>query len=387
MVETEVLAFAYTASVSTAPWCGVDMRPRRTLAIVGSHPKGREGIPYDDPNVDIMLFNEAPLRVEKYPRWSLALQIHGEDVYAQENNWVNPKYWGWLQEAHGKPIYMQTVDARVPDSVEYPLDAILGMIPYRYLRSSPAMGLALGIYLGYPEIQLYGSELTSNTEYTYQATNYAFWIGFAHGKGVDLKLNCWQDEFYEQGIYGYDGELQLPRDLFLRRFEEHEKVWKNNTKALSRNLDRLVDAMLANEYEEVGRLSLEVENAEQAAGESYACMSEAKRYAERENMISRQEYERTSAEAQKVGDQLRSKKDHAGGKCEYVWNVWKMTGQLQALSQLRTFLKEKQDFAYQCGLEFGKFRENLFYLAEFDKRLRSAGGVRALGRPAEAARK
>ena len=72
------------------------------------------------------------------------------------------------------------------------------------------MGLALGIYLGYEEIWLYGSELSSNTEYTYQATNYAFWIGFAVGKGIDLHLECWHDEFF-QPIYGYEGESADPK--------------------------------------------------------------------------------------------------------------------------------------------------------------------------------
>ena len=98
-------------------------------------------------------------------------------------------------------------------------------------------------------------------------------------------------------------------------------------------------------------------------------------------MISRQEFEKAAARAQQDGDQARSDKDHEGGKCEYVWNVWKATGSLAALNQFRTFLKAKIDFAYDTGLQFGIFSENMKYLTEYDERLRAAGGVRAFGRP------
>lgn len=349
------------------------------LAIVGSHPATRENAPYDDPRFEIWLFNEAAQKPEVYRRWDALLQIHLPEVYRSENNWVNQSHWKWLQEKRGKPIYMQHVDPDVPDSIEYPLEGILSMIPYRYLRSSPAMALALAIYMGYQEIWLYGSELTSNTEYSYQAINYAFWIGFAHGRGIDLHLECWQSEF-SQPIYGYEGELQISSDYFIERATEYEPTWKHNEGALSKLKDRLNDAMLDNKYALVGELSIEVENAAQAAGEIYARMSEAKRYGEKFDPISRQEFERCAAQAQKDGDTARSQKDFSGGKCEYVWNVWRQTADHRALSQLRLFLDEKFGLAYETGKQFGIFSENMTYLGEYDARLQAAGGVRALGR-------
>lgn len=355
---------------------------RRAVAIVGSHPKGLEGVPWDNPTVDIWLFNEAPLKVEKYPRWTAALQIHGPEVYSVDNNWVNPDYWKWLQQPHGKQIWMQEIDPRVPDSRKYPLEEILKLVPYRYLRSSPAMALALAIYLEYDEIQLFGSELTSNTEYAYQATNYAFWIGFAHGRGIDLQLRCWLDEF-NQKIYGYEGELQISNDYFLARLAENETAYRANKSAMDRLKSRLEDAILANEYEKVGALSIELETAEMTTGETFGGMNEARRYSERAEMISRQEYERCAAQAQKDAEELKSWMDHAGGKCEYVWNAWKQSGQIAALEQLRAFLKEKNDFAFNLGVKLGEYRENINYMLEYDKLLRAAGGVRALGRPEE----
>jgi hypothetical protein len=369
--------------VETTIWRDrLEFPARHAVAIVGSHPNGRDGVPWDDPAVEIWLFNEAPLKTEKYPRWDALLQIHGPEVYSAPNNWVNPDYWPWLQESHGKPIYMQEVDPRVPDSARYPLEEILEMVPYHYLRSSPAMALALAIYLGYERIYLFGSELTSNTEYAYQATNLAFWIGFAHGRGIDLELRCWLDEF-NQRIYGYEGELQLDRAKFAARLEENETAFKTNKGALAKLKERLDAAMLANEYDKVAQLSIELENVAMTAGETFGGTNEARRYAEKDAVISRQEFERCAAQAQKDAEELKSWMEHAGGKCEYVWNVWRNNGNIAALEQLRAFLKEKGDFAFNLGVKAGEYRENIYYMLEYDKALQAAGGVRALGKPEE----
>lgn len=352
----------------------------RSLAIVGSHPDTREKAPYDDPDFEIWLFNEAPQRPDIYKRWDACLQIHKPEVYSSLENWVNKDHWAWLQRDHGpdKRIFMQEVDYRVPNSVKYPLDEILSLVPYKYLRSSPAMALALGIYLGYKRIDLYGSELSSNTEYTYQAINYAFWIGFAHGYGVDLNLECWHDEFYRQPIYGYEGELQIDKDYFEQIYNEHKAVWEIKDKTYQKLQNKLEDAMLKSQFDKVAELSLALETAAINTGEVYGKMKEAQRYMERTNDISRQEFERVAAQSQLDGEALEKEMHHESGKIEYVWNVWRQTGNLEALNQLRTFMDAKIDKAFDMGKKLGKFRENMAFRAEYDQRVTAAGGKRAL---------
>lgn len=349
------------------------------LAIVGNHSATRGLAPFDDPSWEIWTFNEAPQKTEIYKRWDADFQLHRPEVYTSLANWVNKDHWEWLQQEHGpgKRIFMIDVDPRVPNSVKYPLDEVLSLVPYNYLRSSPAMALALAIYLGYERIALYGSELTSNTEYTYQAVNYAFWIGFAHGRGVKLELQCWQSEFW-QPIYGFEGEAQVSKDLFMGRFAEHERAWKANENILARIKERMDQAMLEAKFERVGELTSEMQLAAMAAGEASGAMAEAERYSKRTNPISRQEFERVSAKAHSDGDEAREKMWHAGGKCEYVWNVWKQTGNLAALNQLRIFLREKTQFAYDTGAKIGIFNENILYMGEYDKLVTALGGERAL---------
>ena len=353
----------------------------RSLAIVGSHPDTRENAPFDDPSFEIWLYNEAAQKPEIYKRWDGLLQIHLEKVYTSSTNWVNKDHWQWLQQFHGysKRIFMQDYDYRVPNSTKYPLDEVLALLPpdFRYLRSSPAEALALAIYLGYKRIDLYGSELSSNTEYHYQATNYAFWVGFALGHGVDLRMECWKSEFY-QPIYGYEGELQLDQAHFERHHKEHESLWKSKDASYQKLQSRLDRALLDAKFDKVGELSLALENCAINTGEAYGKMSEAKRYAERTDHISRQEFERVSAQAQLDGEGYEKKMNHEAGKCEYVWNVWKQTGAHEALKQLRTFLGNKTDFAFDMGRELGIFRENLAFMNEYDALVTAAGGQRAV---------
>jgi hypothetical protein len=353
--------------------------PMRKLAIVGSHPDTRQNAPYEDPEYEIWLFNEAAQKPEIYRRWDAIFQLHKPEVYTSLNNWVNKDHWAWLQSDHGadKRIWMQEYDERVPNSVKYPLEEVLKLVPYHYLRSTPAEALALAIYLGYKDISLYGSDLTSNTEYHYQAINMAFWIGFAHGYGVDFHLECWKSEFW-QPIYGYEGEAQIDREYFEKRLADAMTIYRINELTMRKTQSRMEDAMLKNEYQKVGEISLQLEETARATGEAFGVKSEAERYIAKVDPISRQEFERVSAKAQKDGPNAEKRMNHAGGKAEYVWNIWLSYGKIEALNQLRAFLKEKTDAAFEYGRLLGVFRENATYMHEYDDRVTALGGKRAL---------
>ena len=350
----------------------------RSLAIVGSHPDTRENAPFDDPDYEIWLFNEAPQKAW-VKRWDADLQIHKEEVYTSLQNWVNKDHWEWLQQDHGpdKRIFMQEVDPRVPNSVKYPLEEILELIPYRYLRSSPSLMLALAIYLGYKRIEIYGSDLSSNTEYRYQAINFLFWVGFAHGRGVDLVMKCWPEEF-DQAIYGYEGELQIPHEYYTSTHKNNETTWRISDKGYQKLGNRIDDALLNAEFDKVAELIPIFEDVAINTGEMYGATKECKRYMERTDQISRQEFERRSAQAQIDGEISQKKMDHEGGKVEYVYNVWKLTGKLEAKNQLSSFLDKKTDYAFEVGEHLGKFRENLAYRDEYDRLVGAAGGKRAV---------
>lgn len=364
--------------LQTAPLRANVNAPLRKLAIVGSHPATREKAPYDDPEYEIWLFNEAPQKPEIYRRWDASFQMHRPEVYASPNNWVNKGHWDWLQQKHGeKQIWMQEVDPRVPNSVKYPMEGVLSLVPYHYIRSTPALALALAIYLGYKDISLYGSELTSNTEYHYQATNLAFWIGLAHGLGIDFHLECWQSEFW-QPIYGVEGEMQIPKEYFEKRAAELGATWKVAETMVRKARARFDRALLENMFDKAGEASLDLEKIAMKAGEAYGVLKEAERYRDKTDPISRQEFERVSAKAQKDGQDAEKAMNHAGGKAEYIWNVWKRTGRVEAREQLKAFVHEKTEAAFETGRLLGINRENQDYMMEYDERVTALGGMRAV---------
>lgn len=351
----------------------------RKLAIVGSHPDTREHAPFDDAGVEIWVFNEAP-KAGWCRRWDACLQLHNAEVYTSLNNFVDRDYWAWLQERHGKPVYMQAVDPRVPDSVRYPLDEILESVPggdLRWIESSPAYALALALYLGYEEIGIYGMRLTSNTEYTYQLRNFNFWVGVALGAGVRVDLHDVSADFSGR-LYAYEGETQIDRADFAARADELERAWQNADKKLHQAKSRMVDALRDRHFEKYPALSLACSTAAIEAGEQAGALEEAKTYAARADAISRQEFERRSAAAQTDGESIREKMLKADGKAEYVWNVLIQTGDYRALEQLRTLLAEYVQYSYDTGARLGIFRENLRYIADYDARVKAAGGQRTL---------
>jgi len=104
---------------------------------------------------------------------------------------------------------------------------------------------------------------------------------------------------------------------------------------------------------------------------------------EREQMVedgelTRQQFERRGATGQQEADKLRGMMDREFGKAEYVFNAWRMTGNYEALKQLRTFCKNMLEFANSYGESGGMLKENARYMAEYDRIIQASGGVRTL---------
>ena len=195
--------------------------------------------------------------------------------------------------------------------------------------------------------------------------------------GVTLDLQCWHSEF-DQPIYGFDGELQIPQEHFADIVPGYERALEKKGKLRDKITDQLADAMMDHKYERVGEKLLSLETVNTNMGEIAGALQEAQRYAEKVDPVSRQEFERRSAQAQLDGEISERDMYFTAGKCEYVWNVWKQTGVLEGLSQLRTFTKERNEYAYETGKHLGIFRENLEYQKEYDERVQMAGGLRAV---------
>lgn len=375
----------------------------KKLALVGSESKTRGNAPFDDPDYEIWILNEAAQQDwMKGRRWDVCFQLHKPEVYRSSTNWVARDHWQWLQAQTGKLIWMQDNDPAVPCSRRYPLEEIIESIPgldMGWLQPSSrpfpwdgegekrrgwfdlSMGYALmlAIYLGYEDIEVYGMDLASNTEYTYQLGNWRFLVGIALGMGIRLAVKCSANDFGNGRLYGYDGEVQLGREYFEVRKWHLEKLWKDADRELHRLKDLANQAIMEQKYDLLATsILIDWQTKSMQAGEISGALSEAEGYEQRTDLITRQEFERRSAQAQMDGEGLRAKMYATGGKTEYVFNVWRQTGNGAALKQMRHFLGEQMRFAFDTGARLGIYRENIRYMTEYDDLLTAAGGNKSL---------
>jgi hypothetical protein len=352
------------------------------LAIVGTHKATRDNAPFGDESYDIWVFNEAP-QADWCKRWTACFQMHKPEVYTSPHNFVNGEHWAWLQQDHGadKVIWMQDVDSRVPNSARYPREEIKASLPPAALwefTSTVTMAMALALYQGYEHVEVYGVSLESNSEYTYQLQQWLFWVGAAKmALGDNLILKSGLSHF-EGRAYGYEGETQIDR----AHFEKRITFWQAEVTSLENKLyklrSRINDCLLDKKAAAFDGLIVDAQNTAQELGEAAGCLQEAKGYAAREDPIPRQQFERRGAQAQEDGDAERTLMDKKFGEMQYVFNVWRLTGNYDALKQLRAFYAAMLEHAVKVGGNLGVWHENARYMMEYDSRVTAAGGERTL---------
>lgn len=349
----------------------------KKLAIVGSHPATRSLAPYNNPEWEIWVFNEAPQH-DWCLSWDVAFQLHKPEVYTSLKNVNRADHWDWLQRNHGadKIIWMQDEDALVPNSRRYPLEEIRHDVDGHLLTSTVVQAIALALWQGRESIDVWGVDLTSNTEYAYQMPGFLYWSGIARARlGDNFRLHSGQGVF-EARVYGYEGETQIEREYFAARAEMWTTEHRRTENALARLKDKLLTCTMENKFLDFPGLVVEAQSMAQDHGIAAGALQESSACANREDPISRQQFERRGAKAQEDGDKTRQLMDKESGKVEYVFNAWMNSGSVDAVKQLRLFTNNLLKLAYDVGGLQGVMRENVLYMQEYDKRLTAAGGER-----------
>ena len=174
------------------------MLQAKPIAIVGGSHTFEEA-PFDNLSVDILAFNG---RGRFYPRVTVVMDIHSKERQAQDEGRLE-----WLQNA-SIPIYTDRVREDIPTSIVYPYKEAFALTEHmlhrgerlKYFTSSFAWAIALAILQERPKIEIYGIEMTATLEYKKQRSCFAFWTGFAGGRGIDIEINC-ADKIFRRPLY------------------------------------------------------------------------------------------------------------------------------------------------------------------------------------------
>lgn len=367
----------------------------KTVAIVGSHPATRETAPWNNPAVDIWVFNEAA-NEQWVKRWDVCFQMHKPTVYRNPNNRTDPKHWEWLQRDHGKPIYMQEVDPLVPCSKKYPLDAICkrflknltrndGEIKrLRYFTNSISYAIALAIFSGYERILLYGAEMQSNTEYSYQRDNVAFWVGLATGYGVNVEIHS-AFNLFDQPMYGYDGDLSYMPEIF-QQMADTQRAQLDGAKTALEVANLALDGIDATDNKKMQTLMKQAFDANADLGKLLGAIEQLEAYAEKAQamiaktgkaFISRQEFEFNAAMENKALEETKTQIDRLDGQLSYLYQVFLATKDDRAMMQFAAMSAEEHKLAQVLGRAYGKAYVNSELMVDADRRLRSAGGQKS----------
>lgn len=302
--------------------------------------------------------------------------MHEPEIYKGHNT-KDAKHWAWLQQDHGKPIYMQEQDRDVPNSVRYPLEAAKALAGVDMFTTTFAYMAALAIMQEYDEISIYGVELSA-TEYAYQANGYLFWFGFLRGRLGDKVSNAityLEKNIFTAPYYGYEGGFAFGADYFKERFTFLDGQWRAQEKNLNNYKKAIERAVNKKEHIEARRLIMEFQGHAISAGETAGALSEAERYQTfGDRFADRGGFEFAAAKSQKEGEEKRPYIWHMGGQIEYVWNVWKQ-GSDKAEVQLLTLVSQMSEAAYATGARLGVFKENVLYINKYDAAADAGGRV------------
>ena len=367
---------------------------RDTVAIIGSHPRTRKDFDFGRMDCDIWVMNES-LSNGTMPRADATFQMHDPVIWKNPNNRNDSGYSRWIVREDIPPVYMQEDYPEVPKAIQYPLDGVLGMTANfnknRFITSSPAYAIALAIYLGYKRIEIYGVEMETNTEYTYQRAGVAYWIGVAVGRGIEVWTNS---GIFDEPLYGYEGTISIKEGEYQQRIAELkaklpelDMQYKANRQVVSQAMEQFVqdgnkDALI----EKIRRLTASAIAYGQCDGaakenEYYMAKVVAMRDQVGGQIIVRQEYEQKAAAlAIKISEET----------VNIVAIQKKMDVDLELVVQtknkdrkrvrMKNFAKNLNELLISCtriGVYQGAMSENQQYMEKLDGYIRASGGKKS----------
>jgi hypothetical protein len=217
----------------------------KAVALCGFASTSRYLAPYDRRDIEIWGCNEAynanymktsegEFRAD---RW---FQLHTEEDFTRANNINDKRHYEWLQQEHNFPIYMQAEFDSIPNSEKIPIDEMdveyfsnvytlnlqkgktekwLEENDHGYYSSSFAWMMAMAIYQGFEEIQIWGFNMGTQSEYMYQKPGGEFWVGVALALGIKVSI-AGNSPILRGHLYGFEVSDVLGTAPIKKRMDE-----------------------------------------------------------------------------------------------------------------------------------------------------------------------
>ncbi len=363
---------------------------KNTVAIIGSHPATRGDFDWERTDADVWGFNEA-LSADWFERADGIFQMHKPVIWRSKTNRNDPEHYGWLKSGDTPVIFMQDEYSDVPKSERYPLEDALDLAPgIGYFTSSVAYAIALAILKGYKRIEVYGVEMETQSEYGHQRVGVAFWTGVAAGRGIQIDFHS--PSFFSAPLYGYDGDVEIPLELYengMAQMEKHVKgsgdAYKKVHGIIKDLLDRWIESYKT-DLSELDQMVLALRENALTFGKVDGQYQTYKMYLDKCNkmieetgnyLIVRQEFEGNGAGAKKEIPAARERMlviaDELGKRRKALNTNDNKSRREVLVNEFMENLKRFTDSITVIGYMAGAIDANAIVIQRYDQMLRDAG--------------
>lgn len=187
--------------------------------------------------------------------------FHMDDVWLQERRAKagNKRVENMLEamKRYTGPIYTCFPDEAYPTMVQFPIAEVMSKLQSGYFTTTPNYALAYALYLGVPEVMLYGCDYTWPGIASAESgrAGMEFWVGLAKGLGMKVNIHpfsslCNARTMSRDNIqmYGYDRvrvsleerdgkQVLVMREKELPTAEEIEERYNHNPPGTGVQLD------------------------------------------------------------------------------------------------------------------------------------------------------
>lgn len=158
--------------------------------------------------------------------WSRWYQLHDIDEHHKLDR---EEHIGWLRESNLPiimwPEHVEKYGAELPNAVPYPRDEIVKMFG-EYFTNTVSWMIAQALYEGRKDVGVYGVDMAQDSEYGHQRPSCEYFIGWARGMGVDVRIPATSDLLKAPFLYGMEDGGPLRLKMVSRQKELTERKGK-----------------------------------------------------------------------------------------------------------------------------------------------------------------
>ena len=385
---------------------------KKTLVIMGTHPKAMTSFNWSRTDCEIWMFNEAPnAKTAKGellypPKADAVIQLHHEAIWKNPKNRSDKEHYQWLTSGNTPTVYMQETYKEVPKSVRYPIENVLSLLDnvrmvvngkekkLKYFSSSPDFALALVAQMWkqgkrYDRVEIWGIELETQSEYEYQRTGFGFWTGYLAALGIELVL---YNSIFDSPMYGYEGDVAITSDYLEKRITELTAEFGNRkelytqeanaflislSELLEKNISKDIETKmneLTKKYEKYGILNGKIKEAKR-----YLEKAEAMEKASGASVFSMGEFDQMRHNYIRQQDMLRAEALNLNSKIGFVLsklvNMKKGSQKRQrALDEFGQMVADLMNKNMLILHMIGGAQENQHYIDSIKFSIRASGG-------------